>query len=57
MKTEKVDVLKIELEGQEVTDFKKAISKVVDENAKAGFHQTMNPEEKKVIQDIHDKLK
>lgn len=57
MKTEKVDVLKIELEGQEAVDFKKAISKIVDENNKAGFKHLMEPDEKKVIQDIHEKIK
>lgn len=50
MKTEKIDVLKIELEGQEAIDFKKAIEKVVSENNKAGFKHLMDPEEKKVIQ-------
>lgn len=57
MKTEKVDILKIELEGQEATDFKAAISKVVEENEKAGFKHLMNPDEKKVIKDIHEKIK
>ncbi len=57
MKTEKVDILKIELEGQEATDFKKAIAKVVDENSRAGFQQSMTPEEKKVISEINDKIK
>jgi hypothetical protein len=57
MKTEKIDILKIELEGQEATDFKKAIAKVVDDNSRAGFHQSMTPDEKKVINDINDKIK
>lgn len=56
MKTEKVDVLKIELEGDEAKHFKQAIQKVVEENNRAGFQQGMTPEEKKVIKDIHDKL-
>ena len=57
MKTEKVDILKIELEGQESTDFKKAIEKIVAENERAGFNQILEPDEKKVMKDIHEKIK
>lgn len=56
MKAEKVDMLKIELEGQEATDFKNALHKVMEENNRAGFTQAMTPEEKKIIKDIHAKL-
>lgn len=57
MKTEKVDILKIELEGQEATDFKKALAKVVEENSRAGFQQSMTPDEKKIMTDINEKIK
>lgn len=57
MKTEKVDTLKIDLEGDEVKNFKTAIQKIVEENNKAGFKQLLEPDEKKVINDLHEKIK
>lgn len=57
MKKEKIDILKIELEGQEATDFKAAIAKVVEENSRAGFQQAMTPDEKKVMIDINNLVK
>jgi hypothetical protein len=57
MKTEKVDILKIEFEGEEATNFKKAVEKIVQENNRAGFNQTLDPDEKKVINDLHEKIK
>lgn len=50
MKTEKVDVFKIELEGDEAKHFKEAMKKVVDENNRAGFTQVMTPERKEDYQ-------
>jgi len=38
-------------------DFKKAVQKIVEENERAGFHHIMEPDEKKVIKELHDKIK
>lgn len=57
MKTEKVDILKIEFEGDEATNFKKVVQKIAEENAKAGFKQLLDPDEKKVINDLYEKIK
>ena len=56
MKSEKIDVTKLELEGDEAKNFKTALAKVIDENNRAGFVQNMTPEEKKVVKDVHDKI-
>ena len=56
MKTETINVLKIELEGDEADKFKTAIKKINEENQKAGFTQIMNPDEKSVIKTINDKI-
>jgi hypothetical protein len=56
MKTDKQEVLKIKLRGDEIQQFKKAIEKINDADSKIGFKGLLNEDEKKIIKEIHEKI-
>lgn len=56
MKTEEIKSIKIEFEGSEADQFKKAIGKINEENSRIGFKSDLDADEIKLLKSLNEKI-